>query len=154
MSGLQITLIVALALPALAIVLWPLVGGRSGDSGAAAEHPRDDRRLELEEEKVALYRALRALAGMGVTVFGLASGSTLEVTVLGNKIKTNDAGLALAALGFLMSCGTAKSLPKGVQLFAEITPTGAEKLVRWVSVLSLIALVTTVALLIVSLVLR
>jgi len=60
-SGLQITLIVALALPALAIVLWPLVGGRSGDSGAAAERPRDDRRLELEEEKVALYRALREL---------------------------------------------------------------------------------------------
>jgi len=60
-SSLQITLIVALALPALAIVLWPLVGGRSGDSGAAAERPRDDRRLELEEEKGALYRALREL---------------------------------------------------------------------------------------------
>src|SRR5260370_22707291 len=55
------TLIVALALPALAIVLWPLVGGRGGDAIAGAERPRDDRRLELEEEKGALYRALREL---------------------------------------------------------------------------------------------
>ena len=61
MSGLQITLIAAVALPALAIVLWPLVQGRRDDPTAAAERPIDDRRLELEEEKVALYRALREL---------------------------------------------------------------------------------------------
>jgi tetratricopeptide (TPR) repeat protein len=60
-SGLQITLIAAVALPALAIVLWPLVQGRRDDATAAAERPPDDRRLELEEEKVALYRALREL---------------------------------------------------------------------------------------------
>ena len=61
MSGLQITLIVAFALPALAIVLWPLFRGGGGDLDAAAERPRDDRRLELAEEKTALYRALREL---------------------------------------------------------------------------------------------
>ena len=61
MSGLQITLIVAFVLPALAIVLWPLFRGRGGDLDAVAERPRDDRRLELEEEKTALYRALREL---------------------------------------------------------------------------------------------
>ena len=61
MSGLQITLIFAFALPALAIVLWPLFRVRGGDLDAAADRPRDDRRLELEEEKTALYRALREL---------------------------------------------------------------------------------------------
>lgn len=61
MSTLQITLIVAFVLPALAIVLWPLFRGRGADSGLTADRPRDDRRLELEEEKTALYRALREL---------------------------------------------------------------------------------------------
>ncbi len=61
MSTLQIALIVAFVLPALAIVLWPLFRGRSDDPGAAVDRPRDDRRLELEEEKTALYRALREL---------------------------------------------------------------------------------------------
>jgi cytochrome c-type biogenesis protein CcmI len=60
-TGLQITLIAAFVLPALAIVLWPLFRGRGADADATADRPRDDRRLELEEEKVALYRALREL---------------------------------------------------------------------------------------------
>jgi len=60
-SSLQITLIIALAVPALVIVLWPLVRGHSSDATTTEERPRDDRRLELEEEKVALYRALREL---------------------------------------------------------------------------------------------
>ena len=61
MSTLQITLIVAFVLPALAIVLWPLFRGRGADAPATADRPPDDRRLELEEEKTALYRALREL---------------------------------------------------------------------------------------------
>ena len=61
MSGLQIALIVALVLPALAVVLWPLRRGAGTESPTAPERPSDDRRLELEEEKVALYRALREL---------------------------------------------------------------------------------------------
>jgi hypothetical protein len=61
MSGLQITLIAALVLPALAIVLWPLLRGRADGAAPVAERPREDRRLELEEEKAALYRALREL---------------------------------------------------------------------------------------------
>ena len=61
MSTLQITLIVTFVLPALAIVLWPLFRGRAGDAPATADRPPDDRRLELEEEKTALYRALREL---------------------------------------------------------------------------------------------
>jgi tetratricopeptide (TPR) repeat protein len=42
-------------------VLWPLLRGAGAESATAPERPRDDRRLELEEEKVALYRALREL---------------------------------------------------------------------------------------------
>ncbi|MGH7400279.1 MAG: tetratricopeptide repeat protein [Candidatus Rokuibacteriota bacterium] len=62
MSGLQLTLIAVVVIPALAIVLWPLLRGRPDGAGpAAAERPPDDRRLELEEEKAALYRALREL---------------------------------------------------------------------------------------------
>jgi tetratricopeptide (TPR) repeat protein len=60
-SGLQISLIVAFVVPALALVLWPLLRGTGAESATAPEGPRDDRRLELEEEKVALYRALREL---------------------------------------------------------------------------------------------
>ena len=61
MSGLQIALIVTLVLPALAVALWPLRRGAGTESPTARERPSDDRRLELEEEKLALYRALREL---------------------------------------------------------------------------------------------
>jgi tetratricopeptide (TPR) repeat protein len=61
MSGLQLTLIAVVVLPALAIVLWPLLRGRVDGAAALDAQPRDDRRLELEEEKSALYRALREL---------------------------------------------------------------------------------------------
>jgi len=60
MTALQITLIAAIVLPALAIVLWPLRGGRPAAAALPGRAP-DDRRLELEEEKAALYRALREL---------------------------------------------------------------------------------------------
>jgi len=46
--------------PALAIVLWPLLGGRAATASSPAR-ASDDRWLELEEEKSALYRALREL---------------------------------------------------------------------------------------------
>ncbi|HEX4993457.1 MAG TPA: hypothetical protein VFX87_00750, partial [Methylomirabilota bacterium] len=61
MTALQITLIAAIVAPALAIVLWPLLGGRAAAATSSAERASDDRRLELEEEKSALYRALREL---------------------------------------------------------------------------------------------
>src|SRR6476660_818342 len=60
-SGLQIALIVTLVLPALAVVLWPRRHGAGTEGPTAPERPSDDRRLEQEEEKVALYRALREL---------------------------------------------------------------------------------------------
>jgi len=60
-TALQITLIAAIVAPALAIVLWPLLGGRSAAAASSPERASDDRRLELEEEKSALYRALREL---------------------------------------------------------------------------------------------
>jgi tetratricopeptide (TPR) repeat protein len=47
--------------PALVIVLWPLLGGRPGAAAPSHGRASDDRRLELEEEKAALYRALREL---------------------------------------------------------------------------------------------
>jgi tetratricopeptide (TPR) repeat protein len=59
-TALQLTLIAAVVLPALAIVLWPLWGAR-GATAPAPGRPPDDRRHELEEEKAALYRALREL---------------------------------------------------------------------------------------------
>jgi tetratricopeptide (TPR) repeat protein len=60
-TALQITLIAAIVVPALAIVLWPLLGGRPAGAAASPARAFDDRRLELEEEKSALYRALREL---------------------------------------------------------------------------------------------
>jgi tetratricopeptide (TPR) repeat protein len=60
-TALQITLIAAIVVPALAIVLWPLLGGRSTGAASSPARASDDRRLELEEEKSALYRALREL---------------------------------------------------------------------------------------------
>jgi tetratricopeptide (TPR) repeat protein len=42
------------------VVLWPLLG-RSGERLPAAERAGNDRRLELEEEKAAVYRALKEL---------------------------------------------------------------------------------------------
>lgn len=53
--------IAAIGLPALAIVLWPLLRGGAGSAaGPAGAAP--DRRLELAEEKAATYRALKELA--------------------------------------------------------------------------------------------
>jgi tetratricopeptide (TPR) repeat protein len=52
--------IAAIALPAVAIVLWPLLRGRAGRM-AATSGAEPDRRLELAEEKAATYRALREL---------------------------------------------------------------------------------------------
>ena len=62
MSGLQAVLIIAITLPTLAVALWPL-RHRSPGGGAVATPDRGDhdRRLELAEEKTALYRALREL---------------------------------------------------------------------------------------------
>ena len=61
MTAAQWTAIGAIGLPALAIVLWPLLrGGGGGGAGPSASAP--DRRLELDEEKAATYRALKELA--------------------------------------------------------------------------------------------
>jgi len=60
MSSPQLAAILLVVIPALAIVLWPLV--RPGAATAARGVPAADRRLELEEEKAAVYRALRELA--------------------------------------------------------------------------------------------
>ena len=61
MTALQITLIAAIVVPALAIVLWPLRRARGAPTAAALPNAADGRRLELDEEKAALYRALREL---------------------------------------------------------------------------------------------
>src|SRR5262249_50788094 len=50
--------ILAIGLPALLIVLWPLLGARSRSTQAS---PRFDDRLELEEAKAAIYQALAEL---------------------------------------------------------------------------------------------
>jgi tetratricopeptide (TPR) repeat protein len=51
----------AIGLPALAVVLWPLLRGRAGAAAAPTAASRD-RRLELAEEKASTYRALKELA--------------------------------------------------------------------------------------------
>lgn len=61
MSGLQAVLILAIALPALAIALWPLLNRRASEAAVVPARADHDRRLELDEEKTALYRALREL---------------------------------------------------------------------------------------------
>jgi tetratricopeptide (TPR) repeat protein len=57
----QIVAIVAVALPALALILWPFFRARA-DAPAATGVPADARRLELTEEKASILRALRELA--------------------------------------------------------------------------------------------
>ena len=53
--------IAAIGLPALAIVLWPLLRGGAGRTAVSSAAP-PDRRLELAEEKASTYRALKELA--------------------------------------------------------------------------------------------
>src|SRR6202162_4675668 len=61
MTAAQWIAIGAIGLPALAVVLWPLLrGGGGATAGPAAAPP--DRRLELAEEKASTYRALKELA--------------------------------------------------------------------------------------------
>jgi len=60
MTAAQWIAIAAIGLPALAIVLWPLLRGRAGREAAKAAAP-PDRRLELAEEKASTYRALKEL---------------------------------------------------------------------------------------------
>ena len=61
MTAAQWIAITAIALPALAIVLWPLFRGGSGGITASSAAP-PDRRIELSEEKDSAYRALKELA--------------------------------------------------------------------------------------------
>jgi len=62
MTAAQILAIAALGAPALAVVLWPLLRGTSRRRVASAMDPAGHRRLELTEERNAIYRALRELA--------------------------------------------------------------------------------------------
>jgi tetratricopeptide (TPR) repeat protein len=56
----QLLAIAAIALPALALVLWPLLRGGRKPAGILPI-PVDEGRLDLEEEKTGIYRALREL---------------------------------------------------------------------------------------------
>ena len=60
MSSAQLIAIAVVVVPALAVVLWPLVRERGG-RGPAPGVPVSDRRLELLEQKGAAYRALKEL---------------------------------------------------------------------------------------------
>jgi tetratricopeptide (TPR) repeat protein len=59
MTSAQVFAIALVVLPALAFVAWPLA--RRRDESADGVRNDSDRRLELEEEKTAIYRALREL---------------------------------------------------------------------------------------------
>lgn len=58
----QVVAVLAIALPALALVLWPLVRPRAGTAAAAGGDAGADPRLELAEERDTIYRALKELA--------------------------------------------------------------------------------------------
>ena len=58
----QAVAIVALALPALIVVLWPLLRRAGNPAAEGTDAPGADGRLELVEERDAIYRALRELA--------------------------------------------------------------------------------------------
>ena len=57
----QVVAIAVVLVPALAFVLWPLVTGRREGAAANRIAPADAA-LELNEEKTAVYRALKELA--------------------------------------------------------------------------------------------
>jgi tetratricopeptide (TPR) repeat protein len=57
-TPLQIVVIALIVLPALAIVLWPLLRGGHVVPASTSD---DDRRLELSEQKASFYRALKEL---------------------------------------------------------------------------------------------
>ena len=59
--GSRSSLIAAIGVPALAIVLWPLLGGRAARPRHRPRAAPTTAALELDEEKSALYRALREL---------------------------------------------------------------------------------------------
>ncbi len=59
MSSAQLVSIVVIVVPALAVVLWPLVRRRGKEAAPAV--PVSHRRLELLEEKASVYRALKEL---------------------------------------------------------------------------------------------
>jgi tetratricopeptide (TPR) repeat protein len=61
MSRAQIVVIALVVLPALAVVCWPLFRPRRGEEGEASAPRRDEKRLELGEEKASIYRALKEL---------------------------------------------------------------------------------------------
>jgi tetratricopeptide (TPR) repeat protein len=60
MSRAQLVSILCIALPALAVALWPLIRSRVPGIKPSVP-PQHDRRLELLEEKAAAYRALKEL---------------------------------------------------------------------------------------------
>jgi tetratricopeptide (TPR) repeat protein len=53
--------IALIGLPAIAFVLWPLLRGRTASAGVLAIPSADDREEELNEAKLALYRALKEI---------------------------------------------------------------------------------------------
>ena len=61
MSKVQLVVIALVVLPALAVVCWPLFRPRRGEEGEASAPRRDEKRLELAEEKASIYRALKEL---------------------------------------------------------------------------------------------
>ncbi len=58
---LTLLFIALIGLPAMAFILWPLLRGGAAPTGLLAIPSADDREEELNEEKRALYRALREI---------------------------------------------------------------------------------------------
>jgi hypothetical protein len=69
-----------------------------------------------------------ALAGVAILLLGLDKSATFDFEMSGVKIKTSSVGLAVLAVGSLLSAGVALNLPENVRVFGPTPPTRTERL--------------------------
>ena len=131
MTGVQVLAIVAIALPAAAVVLWPLLRASRPRPVPPPLDAAAHRRLELSEEKAALYRALRELA------FDREAGhlSEADYQALRDTYEARAAEVltALDALGPAPPAETSPAPPEAaepVRVDAGVDPCGAGRASR------------------------
>jgi hypothetical protein len=92
-----------------------------------------------------------AMLGAVVAVLGLGGSTVFEVTVHGITVKTSQTGLAILAIGALLSGLIAVKIPKGVRVMAKEEKHGlTEKLLGALPPAAFAILLLAVALIIVQ----
>jgi len=89
-----------------------------------------------------------ALAGVTMLLLGLGGNSSFDFKMAGVTVKTTSVGLAVLAVGSLMSAAVALNLPENVQVFGPTRPTRTDRLRRLVRPLALLAAVAVLTLVI------